>query len=153
MMIAGMRETKEQIRFSMEETMTPRLIEARLRGRGFSLIELMIVVAVIGILAAIAYPSYQDYLRRGHRADAQAYLMDIAQRQQQYFTDNRSYASTVAALNSTVPTNVSSYYTIAVATGSTPPSFTITATATGSQLSDGDLTIDNTGTRTPSSKW
>ena len=126
---------------------------SKYRGRGFSLIELMVVVAVVGILASIAYPSYQDYVKRGHRADAQAYLMDVAQRQQQYFTDNRSFAADVATLNDPVPSNVSPFYTVSIATGATPPSFTVTATAVGAQTSDGNLTIDNTGAKTPSSKW
>ncbi|WP_153109276.1 type IV pilin protein [Propionivibrio limicola] len=121
--------------------------------RGFTLIELMIVVAIVGILASIAYPSYQEYVRRGHRADAQAYLMDVAQRQQQYFTDNRSYAGDVATLNAAAPSSITPYYTIAIVTGATPPSFSVTATAIGTQLADGNLSIDNTGAKTPSGKW
>ena len=53
-------------------------------GRGFTLLELMIVVAIVGILASIAYPSYMDHVRKGNRAKAQAFLMDVAQRQQNY---------------------------------------------------------------------
>jgi prepilin-type N-terminal cleavage/methylation domain-containing protein len=66
--------------------------------RGFTLIELMITVAIVAILAAIAYPSYTQYVIRGHRAAAQAEMMDIANRQQQFFLANRSYAADLATL-------------------------------------------------------
>ncbi|MCP3852652.1 MAG: prepilin-type N-terminal cleavage/methylation domain-containing protein [Gammaproteobacteria bacterium] len=62
-------------------------------SKGFTLIEIMIVVAVVAILAAIAVPSYSDYVLRAKRVDAANKLMDIANRQQQYFLDNRSYGT------------------------------------------------------------
>jgi len=128
----------------------------RSRSRGFTLVELMVVVAVIGILAAIAYPSYKDYLRKGRRAAAQSMLMDVAQHQQQYLLDARSYATDLATLNVTTPTDVSDYYDITlVATDGPPPTFTATATPLSGtdQASDVTLTIDNAGTKTPSGKW
>ena len=64
------------------------------RWRGFTLIELMIVVLTAAVLMAIAYPSYTKYVVRGHVAAGQAYLMDAAQREQQYLLDNRDYADT-----------------------------------------------------------
>jgi type IV pilus assembly protein PilE len=63
------------------------------KARGFTLIELMVTVAIVAILAAVAYPSYQNQVKRGRRAAAQAHLMDIAQRQQEYLLDGRGAAS------------------------------------------------------------
>ncbi len=128
------------------------------RVRGFTLIELMAVVAVMGILAAIAYPSYQTYVRKAHRASAQAYLMDGAQRQQQYFLDKRIYAPDVTTLygTATIPAEVDPYYTITIATGGgPPPTFLLTAAPKGTQIASGEptLTIDQTGAKTPSTSW
>jgi len=123
---------------------------------GFTLIELMVTVAIVAILASIAYPSYQSYLLRGRRSSAQAHLMDIAQRQQQYLLDARAYAPDLATLNVTTPADVSKYYQVNVSVPvppTNPPSFTVTATAIGIQASDGTLTITNTGEKTPADKW
>jgi type IV pilus assembly protein PilE len=84
------------------------------RVLGFTLIELMITLAVIAILTAIAYPSYQDYIRRGIRSQGQQFLSDIAQRQEQYFLDQRAYATLlgpgVGGLGLTVPADVAAKY-------------------------------------------
>ncbi|WP_272912521.1 type IV pilin protein [Tolumonas lignilytica] len=126
---------------------------AHRRPRGFTLLELMIAVAIVAIVAAIAYPSYQSHLISSRRAAAQSHLMDIAQNEQQYYLNARSYAATVSAMNMTTPSEVSSYYTISIAaTSGAPPTFTATATPiTGtSQATDGALSINNSGVKTSS---
>lgn len=120
---------------------------------GFTLIELMIVVAIVAILATVAYPSYTSYIVRSNRAAAQAALMDIAQRQQQYLLDNRAYAATTAALGVTVPPNVTQVYAISLATGVTTFTATAAALAGTKQFADGDLTINQSGAKTPPGKW
>ena len=124
--------------------------------RGFTLIELMVTVAIVGILAAIAYPSYGKYVVRGSRSAAQAYLMELAQAQVQYKADSRSYADSVDDLALPVPDQVAANYDIAIELEDGPPQgFTITASAKAgtAQADDGDLTIDQAGTRTPGDKW
>ncbi|MFV3332181.1 type IV pilin protein [Pseudomonas sp. NY15437] len=125
-------------------------------SRGFTLIELMVVAAIVAILAAIAYPSYQQYIIRGKRSAAQAQMMDIANRQQQYLLANRSYASKTQLESGgyALPSEVSSNYGYSITVGSgTPPTFTITFTPSGAQASDGNLTLSSDGSKTPAAKW
>ena len=127
------------------------------RRKGFTLIEVLIVVGIIAILAAIAIPSYQNYVRRGNRAAAQSFLMDVASKQQQYLMDARSFAPDVATLNLAVPNTVTPFYTVTITlpANQTPPSFTVTATPIAGtlQASDYTLTLDNTGAKGPAGKW
>lgn len=120
------------------------------KNRGFTLIELMITVVVIGVLAAIAYPSYTQYVVRANRGEAQAYLMDLAQRQQQFLMDARVYASDIEDLGIAEPPSVARNYDVSIdEVGATPPTFILTASPkTGTiQAGDGDLTLDQSGTR------
>lgn len=122
---------------------------------GFSLVELLVVIAIVAILASIAIPGYQEHVRKGHRAAAQTEMMDIANRQQQFFLANRRYATTLAELSYALPADVDARYAAAVAANNaaTPPTFTITFTAESAQVADGTLTLDNTGAKTPAAKW
>jgi type IV pilus assembly protein PilE len=123
----------------------------RAKNKGFSLIELMMVVAIIGILSAVAYPSYQDYVRKARRADAQQFMMNLAQLNQRYFTDNRAYTATVATL-SAVPTSVSNFYTISITLQDGPPaSFTVSAVPKAAQATDSCGTLSLSGANVKSS--
>lgn len=127
---------------------------------GVTIVELLIVMAIIGILTAIAFPSYDAYLRKGRRADAQALMMDIATKEQQYLLDARSYTATIGAGGLGIATSgwtcaaecTNQFYAIKVVPAVAPPTFTVTATAQGTQKTDGDLTIDHQGNRTRGGK-
>lgn len=124
---------------------------------GFTLIELMVTVVIVGILAAVAYPAYLNQIKKSRRAAAQAHLMDIAQRQQEYLLDARAYASTLSTLGVSTPADVSTYYTVAdpVITAGPPTTFTVSAVPiTGkSQAGDGTLSINSSGVKLPAGVW
>ena len=127
-----------------------------LKLSGFTLIELLIVIAILAIVAAVAIPSYNSYVDRGKRAEARAALLDIAARQERYYSNNRQYADQLSKLRMS-GTSENGYYTLSV----TPPlSVTLPtnkqdfdATATPSGWTDdecGNLSIDETGAKTHS---
>ena len=144
----------------------------RLKARrsGFSLIELMIVVAVVAILATIATQSYRRYTMRANRTDAKNVLLQIQVAQEKYFLQNNSYVTTLAGIAANPPgglgiavnpgtgATISGNYSIAF-TAATPTSYTATATAIGGQAADTTcptLSVDQSGQKTPappSSCW
>lgn len=139
-------------------------VQIRRKTRGFTLVELMVVVAIIGVLLAIALPGYREYVVRAKRDAAKAVLLEIVSRQEQYAGVNRAYATAIGSgsgeLSMTIPDDVSASYTIAI----TPTSWTYTATgvsttmsgftasatpvAGSTQANDGTLSINQLGLKT-----
>jgi type IV pilus assembly protein PilE len=122
--------------------------------RGFTLIELMVVVGIIALLAAIAIPTYQRYAYRSRRPDGQELLIRLAQAEERYYTGYNRYPVTAATLYTDPKAFVSDhgYYTAALAQGASAGStYIITATPVPGGAQDGDacgaLTIDNTGAK------
>jgi type IV pilus assembly protein PilE len=121
-------------------------MRTRLKPGGFTLIEVMIVVVIVGILAAIAFPSYARYVEQARRADAKSALLDAAQRLERCYTQTNTYVG--CNFPATSPDD---FYAIA-ATAQTATAFTLTATPQGVQANSpcGTYTLQSDGTRTVS---
>jgi type IV pilus assembly protein PilE len=128
------------------------VISKRSAAAGFSLVELMITVAIIAILAGIGYPSYTAYMKRGYRSQAQQLMAEIQSREVQYLLDARQYTATIGAggLNisnkdgwTCTTTCTNGKYTVAVTLqAGPPPGFMVSATPTGNQVSDGTIYLN-----------
>lgn len=130
---------------------------------GFSLIELLMAVAIVAILTALAYPSYLDHVRKANRAQAQAFLMDLAQRQQSYLMVHREYARGLTQLGFagadgelTLPSDIQSLIGaydipgISMAVNSGPPpgfNLTLSPQSDSPQSDDGNLCVTSSGAR------
>ncbi len=122
---------------------------------GFTLIEVMITVAIVGIIAAIALPSYSQHIIRANRADAQDKLTEVMFQQERYIKSNRTYVTTLSSLayaNDTVPSNEGLYNITAAVCAGTAISRCVNLTATpvqGSrQANDGTITLNSRGAKT-----
>jgi len=122
--------------------------------KGFTLVELIVSVAIIGILASIAIPSYSDYVDSSRRADGQAALLSLGQAMQRYYTEQTTYvgASLGSGSSDIFPDAApldrgDKYYKLSIES-QTSSAFVVKATATGKHAGDGDYTLDQTGART-----
>ncbi|CAN7652278.1 prepilin-type N-terminal cleavage/methylation domain-containing protein [Variovorax paradoxus] len=114
---------------------------ARMASMGFTLIEVMVTVAIVAILASIAYPSYTDYLRRGSVQEAVGNLSDYRAQMEQFYQDNRNYG-TGTTCGITLPSTTRNF-TYSCAPGTPPQTYTATATGrTGTSVAGFAYTID-----------
>lgn len=121
--------------------------------KGFSLLELMIVVAVLGILGSIVYPSYQEYIREANRSEAIAELQKLIAAQERYFLNNRQYATKLTELGFATDTWTTDRYSITAGACKDSSGENIdfelcvelTAEGSGSQADDGSIIMNTVG--------
>ncbi len=136
-----------------------RIRNVYMKQTGFSLIELMMVVAIVGILGAIAYPSYKDSVTKGRRSDGQTKLVQLMNAEERYFAERGTYTATLSNFapvdgGGKVDTD-SGYYKISAAACGTGVATCVilTAEAQTAQAGDGNLTYNSQGAKTPTTKW
>lgn len=133
-------------------------LNAMKKHSGFTLIELMIVVAIIGIMSAIAYPSYTSYMKKSARADAKVGLVKLADKQERFYLQNNAYTATITDLGTDSGVSEEGYYNFTIASANLVNGFVLTATAVAgkSQANDTDctvMTLSSTGVKSPSTCW
>jgi type IV pilus assembly protein PilE len=121
-----------------------------MKQKGFTLIELMIVVAIVGILAAVAYPSYREYIARARRADAKTVLLEDAQYLERFFTQGGTYVGAVLPLLESPKDGATKYYDISFVAAQTATAFQIQAVPKGAMTGDkcGSFRVDQTNLKT-----
>ncbi len=122
---------------------------------GFSLLELLIALAIVGIISAFAIPNYIDYINKGYRTDMQRFMLEISSKQENFFANAQRYTDSLAAdgLNISLENELANRYTVQIEVTDVPPSYEILATAKGAQLNSGNLTLNSSGEKTPLEHW
>lgn len=128
---------------------------------GFTLLELMIVVAIIGLLAAFAYPSYMDSVTKSRRADAKATLLNLAQQIERFYSENHTYTGAAAAVGGSPQASPEGWYQLTINITGGGTAYTLTAAPQGQQASHDtqckSYTYNNLGqegvTGTPAPSW
>jgi type IV pilus assembly protein PilE len=144
--------------------MTKKPAPTKIASRGFTLIELMVTVAIVGILATIASATYTSQVQKSRRTDARSALLDLAGREEKLFSTTNAYSAAATDLGyAAFPAAVGSgYYNVSVAVGNPPVTYVITATPIGTQINDtqcATLSVDqlgvqsSTGTGTAATCW